>query len=692
MSAKRVPFATEEKVGSHLRDSGGQDVHVLVVDDEPEIADSLAEFLSRTAGYRVTVAVDGQKAMEILEASTDGGGDAVDLVLLDVRMPEVSGPEVLSWLRGHPELRYTRVIVLTAAAGNEEKVEALLAGADDYITKPYYPLELLARLKTILRTQQLEKQLQRQSQQLLALNRVSRLVTAKLATSEVLAAAAEGIEAIVRSEVSAVFMTDNSRTHLLCRYIHPVDGRLSVESYPPVEVGVGAIGQAYREERSVRFNSPIADSRFLPELEGRSDFNARSVLATPFYVRGKPVGVLCALNKRGGRFNQVDRGLLSALASSVSRALEIAWLFQNVRQRQQDLLESRNTLQAVIDGILHPIYTITEEWKLVAVNMTKAKELEASPAELAGQRCYEAFFQRDSPCEHCAVAGTLAEHEPIGWTVSWLGKDHWPREWDVNSFPIPVSAPNSASAIVIWQDRTEERRLENSLVQAGKLAAIGQLAAGVAHEINNPLTAINANAQMLEMTMSPDDDNYESVELIVQAGDRAAKVVRGLLDFARQSQFEFEMVDVNGTIMQALGLVAYQFTVANIKVIKKLAAGLPQVDASWEHLESVWLNLLINSRDALASLPGEKQVEIVSRLDSTGKEVLVFMRDNGHGMATGELAHAFEPFFTTKGPGQGTGLGLANCRRIIEQHGGKIEVSSSAREGTTFIVRLPVSR
>jgi two-component system NtrC family sensor kinase len=690
MSAKQNPIATEQRVGPPLRGAGAQNVHVLVVDDEPEIADSLAEFLAKTEGYRVTVAVDGREAMEILEASVEGGAEAVDLVLLDVRMPQVSGPEVLSWLRSHPQLRYTRVIVLTAAAGNEEKVEALSAGADDYITKPYYPLELLARVKTILRTQQLEKQLQRQSQQLLALNRVSRAVTAKLATGEVLAAAAEGIEAVVRSDVSAVFMTDNSRTHLICRHIHPPGGQLTAQSYPPVRVGVGAIGQAYREEKSVRFNSPIADSRFLPELDGRSDFRVRSVLATPFYVRGKPVGVLAALNKRGGRFNQVDRGLLSSLASSVSRALEIAWLFQNVQQRQQELLESRNTLQAVIDGILHPIYTITDDFKLVAVNRTKADEMGAQAEELAGQLCFRAFYERETPCEHCAVAGTLADQEPIRWTVSWLGKDHRPREWDVNTYPIPVPEPKKASAIVIWQDRTEERRLENSLMQAGKLAAIGQLAAGVAHEINNPLTAINANAQMLEMTIAPDDENYESVELIVQAGDRAAKVVRGLLDFARQSQYEFEMVDVNGTIMQALGLVAYQFTAANIKVIKKLANGLPQVDASWEHLESVWLNLLINSRDALVNLQGEKQVEIVTRLNSTGKEILVFIRDNGHGMATGELAHAFEPFFTTKGPGQGTGLGLANCRRIIEQHGGEIEVSSSAREGTTFVIRLPV--
>ena len=141
-------------------------MRILVVDDEPEIAESLSEFLSRKEGYIVDIASDGLQAMHQLEESLTDSTLAIDIVLLDVRMPLMSGPEVLEWLRNHPELKYTRVIMLTAAAGYEEKIEALTAGADDYITKPYYPLELLARVKTILRTQQLEKQLHQQSQQL----------------------------------------------------------------------------------------------------------------------------------------------------------------------------------------------------------------------------------------------------------------------------------------------------------------------------------------------------------------------------------------------------------------------------------------------------------------------------------------------------------------------------------------------
>ena len=125
--------------------------HILVVDDEPEIAESLADFLTKKENYRISLASDGQEAVRFLQ-KTVGNGTEIDLVLLDMRMPVMSGLDVLAWIRSHPDLRFTRVVLLTAAAGSNEKVEALSAGADDYITKPYYPQELLARVKTILRT------------------------------------------------------------------------------------------------------------------------------------------------------------------------------------------------------------------------------------------------------------------------------------------------------------------------------------------------------------------------------------------------------------------------------------------------------------------------------------------------------------------------------------------------------------
>jgi two-component system NtrC family sensor kinase len=242
----------------------------------------------------------------------------------------------------------------------------------------------------------------------------------------------------------------------------------------------------------------------------------------------------------------------------------------------------------------------------------------------------------------------------------------------------------------VWQDRTEEKRLEASLLQAGKLAAIGQLAAGVAHEINNPLTAINANAEMLKMFIPKEDENYEAVDLIHQAGERAAKVVRGLLDFARQEQYNFTQGDVNHSIQQALDLVRYQLQSSQVNVQQQLDPNLPQITASWEHLKSVWLNLLVNARDATLSLAENRQIEITTRYNKDEGVILVLFKDNGKGMSEAELAHIFEPFYTTKDPGKGTGLGLATSHRIIEQHKGEIHVVSAPQQGTTFVIRLPV--
>jgi two-component system NtrC family sensor kinase len=483
-------------------------------------------------------------------------------------------------------------------------------------------------------------------------------------------------------------MIEGDGTLLRCRQVRSRKSNGSV--FPsPVPVGRGLIGLAYQTRKSLCLNEPANDTRFQPELDSPVGNGLRSIMVAPLRMRGKAVGVIGAFNKIEGRFSEIDRGLFTSLASSVSRALEIAWLFQSVKQRQSELLQSRNELQAIIDGILHPIYTIDERWRIVALNETKRERLDASAGQLGGRLCYKTFYGRQTPCEHCLVAATLQNRRSQSWSVKWQGADHRPREWDVNAYPLPGSAAGAPRAVIVWQDRTEERQLESSLMQAAKLAAIGQLAAGVAHEINNPLTAINANAQMLQMTTPPQDENYESVDLIARAGERAASVVKGLLDFARQSEYSFEAADINESISQALDLVAYQFTSASISVALQLGQDLPPINASWEHLQSVWLNLLINARDALRSVDGERIITVSTEADEEGQGVLVSVSDTGGGMSEAELSHIYEPFYTTKAPGEGTGLGLATCQQIVNQHGGKITVTSQLNVGTTFVIHLP---
>lgn len=666
--------------------------HILIVDDDPQIAKSLTEFLKNKTDHVISNAYDGEEAKEkLLEAPSSPQG-AVDVVLLDQRMPGLSGLDVLAWLREHPTLCFTRVIMFTAVGGSEDKVEALSAGADDYITKPYFPQELLARVETLLRTQQLERQLQEQSEQLAALNRASNDITTNLEAGQIFSAAAFGAMEVLRAELAAIFLPERPSGRLHCRAAAGAGGRLPIEIYGTIEGGQGIIGTVHADKRLIRVNDVAANDHFSAQTDAPEGVEIANMMAAPMLVRGSSVGVLVAANKREESFSEVDQDLLASLASAVSRGLDNAYLFENVRARQQELQESHNRLQAVINGILNPIYTIDAQWRLVAINRHKAQALEAAPEDLVGQICYEVFFGRQSPCEHCLVAETMSARQPRHWSVRWAGEDHLPQEWDIHAYPLPATQAGAASVVVVWQDRTEERRLENSLLQAGKLAAIGQLAAGVAHEINNPLTAINANAQMLKMVIPPQDDKYEAVELIARAGDRATNVVRGLLDYARQNQYSFDPGDVNQSIHQALRLVSYQLRSSEIEVEKHLNDELPRVRASWEHLKTVWLNLLINARDALQGRSGQRSIEIETRLAPAGDHVQVLFTDNGVGLSSAEAAHIFEPFYTTKEPGQGTGLGLATSQRIVQQHGGDIEVVSRPGQGSTFIVRLPRDR
>jgi two-component system NtrC family sensor kinase len=523
------------------------------------------------------------------------------------------------------------------------------------------------------------------------LNQISRAVSAELRTGDVLDRTVKGISQIFNVQLSAVYLADNGKDSLKCRSAYSVLEEITADQLPPISGGGGAISQVFRESSGICINNPADDERFVEGVDAPEGFTVYSLMAIPLNVRGKPVGVAVAINKQTGDFSDIDQGLFTSLASSVSQAIENALLFQSVRNRQKELLEGRNTLQALIDGILHPIYTIDSSWRLVAVNETKAAEMKVGPKALVGQTCYRVFYNRDAPCEHCEVRSTLEEKRAGDWSLNWQGENHLHHEWDISAYPIPGSKADSPKAVIVWQDRTEERRLENSLMQAGKLAAIGKLAAGVAHEINNPLTVINANAQMLQMEIDGDDDSFEAVDLIVRAGDRAATVVQGLLDFARQAQYEFESGNVNDSIEAALNLVSYQFTNANIEVETNLTRNLPPTKASWEHLQSVWLNLLINARDALQDKREGRKIVLSSDVDQAGTNIIVLVSDNGQGMNPAEIDQIFEPFYTTKAPGQGTGLGLATTHRIIEQHGGQIDVTSALDEGTTFVIRLPLA-
>jgi two-component system NtrC family sensor kinase len=239
------------------------------------------------------------------------------------------------------------------------------------------------------------------------------------------------------------------------------------------------------------------------------------------------------------------------------------------------------------------------------------------------------------------------------------------------------------------QDVTEKRRLEASLAQSEKLAAVGQLAAGLAHEINNPLTAIIANTQLLQRELKADEDIMEMIDLIARAGQRAAQVVRNLLDMARKEEYIFEPVDLDQTLQKAFALVQHELVARSIQLSYEPAEGLPKILASKDHLQGVWVNLLTNAIDSFEECD-HREIRVATTMQNN--EVRVIFMDNGKGIPSEKLNRIFEPFYTTKAPGRGTGLGLSLCHRIIKQHGGSIHVDSEVGVGTIFTVALPIDQ
>lgn len=391
---------------------------------------------------------------------------------------------------------------------------------------------------------------------------------------------------------------------------------------------------------------------------------------------------------------KVDSELLVAMSESIVQAFTRAWQNRRAQEAidslqtiQRQLLHSRNTLRALFDSSPTSIYIIDFDYNLVAVNLRRADLAGKSPKDIVGELCFAALHQREAPCPDCLVGETLRTGTHTRRVERRVEERGETIEIEISTFPIWNEGREIVQAFLFEEDVTERRHLQALLAQSEKLAAVGQLAAGVAHEINNPLAIILANAQLLQRKLpNHERDLQEMVELILQASERASQAVRDLLDFARRERYELALTDVNATIQRTLALLQHELSSRPITLNFDPGEDLPLVLASQDHLQGVWLNLLVNAIDAIDPMPGE--IKISTR--RIGEEVHILVADNGQGIPPEHISRIYEPFFTTKEPGRGTGLGLSVCHQVITQHGGRILVSSIPNEGATFTVVLPV--
>ncbi|MBL8055352.1 MAG: GAF domain-containing protein [Anaerolineales bacterium] len=559
-------------------------------------------------------------------------------------------------------------------------------------------------LGRLLRAAQPEAGAPRATQEQAALSRIATALTSTLQLDEILTSTIDGIRQILNVEAASLLLLDEERGELIFKKTLGEDPDWIFQY--SLQMDRGLVSTCVSAGRPLLVNNVDGDGRFFATVDAVTGFETRSVLCAPLIAHGQVLGAVEVINKRGGPFDLHDQDLMVSMTASVANAIHNARLFHQLTIANADLeasrwevTRSRNTLRALFDGIPHPIYIVDQRYSLVALNRACAQiaaagalpppaAAERNPfAALVGQVCYQALYGRTEPCAGCRITETLFAGQSTSRTERRWAADDQMAEWEISTYPIADERGQTIQAVIFGQDVTEKRRLEASLAQSEKLAAVGQLAAGVAHEINNPLAAIIANTQLLQRELAADDERQESVSLIAMAGDRALQVVRNLLDFARQERYEFAPTDVNVTLQNALALASPLLRNPALTIRQDLSPDLPLLQASQDHLQGVWLNFILNARDALGEAGGEIQL---STRRQAG-EVHVVVADTGMGIQPERLNRIFEPFYTTKQAGRGTGLGLYTCHRIVKQHGGQIRVDSQVGRGTVFTVILPLA-
>jgi two-component system NtrC family sensor kinase len=361
---------------------------------------------------------------------------------------------------------------------------------------------------------------------------------------------------------------------------------------------------------------------------------------------------------------------------------------------EEVLKRSEERFRTILEDMDNGYFELDKKSHYVFVNDAMCKILGYSRADIVAKHFGSFIDQSDEKFVENSRA-IMDEAIRTGMTLSGLfgtivKGDGSRRIIGVSVSPLRDATGNIAGIRGITRDITDRMKMEQQLLMAGKLASIGELAAGVAHEINNPLTAIMGYAQLL----AAQDDIPEHIKLdldkIFNQSQRAARIVQNLLTFARSYSLEKKIIDINELILKSLELRSYEHNVGNIEVTVDLQPGLPGISADENQIQQVLLNIIINAEHAITSKKREGKIKVTTMLDNS--MVKIILADDGPGIPRQMLERLFDPFFTTKEVGQGTGLGLSVCHGIVTKHGGRIYAESVEGQGAVFIVELPASR
>jgi two-component system NtrC family sensor kinase len=662
---------------------------LLIVDDDRSAREGLRSIFE-TAGHRTIAVADAPAALSLLRKR------ACDLVLLDVELPDVDGLALCRLLRAQPSLNQLPLVVFSANDSEGRKVEAFTAGADDYIVKPSTPGELLSRITSHLNGAQRESELRGSNRELSFLADLGRGLLRTLEPDEV-----------ARRMAGALFEGTNA-AQSACAIRHHGAG-LAVSVFDSEgSAGDSSLINLRRLEKWLQSSR----SAQAVKLTNRKEFVFRNPqheceYLVPIGFGAKNSGALVVAFADDAAASETERNLIDAAAQQAALAAQVSRLYLKARESAATLAEEvdRRTAEAemhqrfteaIIDALPLSLYAIDTNYNIVAWNRNRELgELGLPKGAVLGKNIFE-VLTKQSPYllknEFSNVFATGRIHRVEQETVSQDGETN---HWLISKIPMRAGESGMVSHVIaVGENITTRVKAHRAVARAEKLAAVGRLAAGVVHEINNPLATIAACAESLEKRIeegafgdSPDaEDLREYLGLIRDEAFRCKSITNGLLDFSRLRSGQRVPVSINELIKATARLVTHQQRGDNIKIEIETADDLPVVLGDAGQLQQAVVALATNAIDAM---PGGGTLTL--RAAQSGSRILIEVRDSGIGIPPENMTKIFDPFFTTKDIGRGTGLGLAVCYGILSDHGGRLDVRSTTGAGTTFTITLPVA-
>jgi len=464
---------------------------------------------------------------------------------------------------------------------------------------------------------------------------------------------------------------------------HYFDEEASPRSF---RLGEGIAGIVARDGNPVLVPDTLDDPRFLrtrPE-----DQSIRSLLCLPLIAREKILGVFNLSSLAPGAFGPDQERILPIILGTAAIALTNVILFNDLQQSHSALEtsegEARATkeyLEKLLETASDIIFTVGRDGRFTYLNK-RVETWGFTREELRGEPLSRILpgGERFDELRAALGRGEMRVFE-IGVTDA-AGESRCAL---VSTSPLRGASGDVEGALIIARDITERKRLERQLMSSEKLASLGRLAAGVAHEVRNPLSSISGYVQILMKGKATEEMSREFLTSIDEQIERINRIIENLLSFSRTSKGKVEFVDVNTVIEKTLTLLYTHQSFKNIRVSKELADGLPAVRVDRYALEEILMNITMNAADAMS---GGGTLTVRTGVEEGGMGIVI--SDTGSGIAPEDIDKIFDPFFTTKPEGYGTGLGLSICLGIVEKMGGAIRVESEPGKGATFFVTLPV--